>query len=314
MSWARSGGSAHGWSDPGGVKKSSQELRARVGPMIVERIKSMLEACEAGTAAFPPSGALQRGLAAADHPRLVRAPRRRPVPAVAAARRAMVLAGVAAVGVPVPVSRRPTRRGADACRRRARPLRHRRSRHGGAVADAGARQLVVLEAKLFARFLGRRAERPLLRPGGAERRVHRRDPPPRRAVARRMEELAFIVLAPQARLDDGIFEWDRGPRGHPPQGPPPRRGLRRRARSLVPRLVRADLAADRGPLAELGRRHRDRSRSTSLEDGTVIDSFYGQCLRFNRPRAGRLLPRAPFPARPRAEASPPLPVAAHGAS
>ncbi len=52
----------------------------------------------------------------------------------------------------------------------------------------------------------------------------------------------------------------------------------------------------------------------SPEDGQVIDSFYGQCLRFNRPRAGRPLPRAHFPGRPRAETSPPLPVAAHGAS
>ena len=39
----------------------------------------------------------------------------------------------------------------------------------------------------------------------------------------------------------------------------------------------------------------------SQEDGHVIDSFYGQCLRFNRPQGGRALPRAPLPVRPRAE-------------
>ncbi len=43
----------------------------------------------------------------------------------------------------------------------------------------------------------------------------------------------------------------------------------------------------------------------SLEDGHVIDSFYGQCLRFNRPRGS--LPRAPFPVRPRPASCPSLP-------
>ena len=42
----------------------------------------------------------------------------------------------------------------------------------------------------------------------------------------------------------------------------------------------------------------------SLEDGHIIDSFYGQCLRFNRPQARGPLPRAPFPVRPRSASCP----------
>src|SRR5437763_15437260 len=35
--------------------KDTVPFQARAGPMIIERIKAMLEACEAGTAAFPPT-------------------------------------------------------------------------------------------------------------------------------------------------------------------------------------------------------------------------------------------------------------------
>ncbi len=45
----------------------------------------------------------------------------------------------------------------------------------------------------------------------------------------------------------------------------------------------------------------------SMSDGQIIDSFYGQCLRFNRPQSRGLLPRAPFPVRPRAASCPRLP-------
>ena len=61
--------------------------------MIIERIKAMLEACEAGIGGVPADRAVQRGLAAADRPRLVRAAtaataiRSRPCPVRAGSRR-----------------------------------------------------------------------------------------------------------------------------------------------------------------------------------------------------------------------------------
>ena len=57
-------------------------------------------------------------------------------------------------------------------------------------------------------LLGRRQERPVLRPGRAERRLRRRDPPPRGAQPEAMDDLTLLVIAPQARVDDGIFAWD----------------------------------------------------------------------------------------------------------
>ena len=106
--------------------------------------------------------------------------------------------------------------------------------------------------------------------------------------------------APQARLDDGIFEWDLA-----------LDAIRRKVRRRV-----EDYAGERDHwfrdwFEPTWRRLEVRSLSWedlidaiafhSLEDGHVIDSFYGQCLRFNRPQAGRALPRAPLPVRPRAE-------------
>jgi hypothetical protein len=128
-----------------------------------------------------------------------------------------------------------------------------------------------------------------------------------------MTDLAFILLAPQGRLDDGTFSWDLAPDA-----------IRRKVRRRV-----EDYAGERDPwfrdwFEPVWRRTEVRSLSWedvvetiafhSPEDGQVIDSFYGQCLRFNRPRAGRPLPRAFFPIRPRAEKCLSLPVAAHASS
>ena len=97
-----------------------------------------------------------------------------------------------------------------------------------------------------------------------------------------MDDLAFIVLAPQARLDDGIFEWDLG-----------LDAIRRKVRRRV-----EDYAGERDHwfrewFEPTWRRLEVRAVSWedvvdaiafhSLEDGHIIDSFYGQCLRFNRP-------------------------------
>ena len=89
---------------------------------------------------------------------------------------------------------------------------------------------------------------------------------------------------PQARLDDGIFEWDLA-----------LDAIRRKVRRRV-----EDYAGERDNwfrdwFEPTWRRLEVRSLSWedvidaiafhSLEDGHVIDSFYGQCLRFNRPQA-----------------------------
>lgn len=122
-----------------------------------------------------------------------------------------------------------------------------------------------------------------------------------------MEDLAFLVVAPRARLDDGIFEWDIAPEA-----------IRRKVRRRV-----EDYAGERDHwfrhwFEPTWRRLEIRSLSWediidaiafhSLQDGHVIDSFYGQCLRFNRPQSGRALPRAPLPVRARREVADPRPT------
>lgn len=108
-----------------------------------------------------------------------------------------------------------------------------------------------------------------------------------------MDDLAFLVLAPHARLDDGIFEWDLS-----------LDAIRRKVRRRV-----EDYAGERDHwfrewFDPTWRRVEVRSMSWediidviafhSTRDGQVIDSFYGQCLRFNRPQARPAAPR-PIP-------------------
>jgi hypothetical protein len=123
----------------------------------------------------------------------------------------------------------------------------------------------------------------------------------------KMEALAFLVLAPQARLDDGIFEWEITPEA-----------IRRKVRRRV-----EDYAGERDAwfhnwFEPTWRRLEIRSLSWediveviafhSPEDGHLIDSFYGQCLRFSRPQGRGPLPRSPFSVEPRAERCPVLPA------
>src|SRR4029077_20839642 len=176
--------------------------------MIVERIKAMLEACEAGTAAFPPTELYNEDW-------LLR----------------IVLDWFTGHGGDrYPLSPMPGARwfsqawlpSAFMSRYRGDPLAE-----AGTHADAvlghfvigdpgtaalslrpGARQLVVFEAKLFARLSAGVRHAPYY--DQAARSVACIAETLRRAerAPEEMEELAFFVLAPQARLDDGIFEWD----------------------------------------------------------------------------------------------------------
>lgn len=155
----------------------------------------------------------------------------------------------------------------------------------------GARQLVVLEAKLnnplsagvknapffdqAARSVACVAE--VLRRG-------EREPD-------EMDVLAFYVVAPRARIDDGVFAWETT-----------HDALRRKVRRRV-----EDYAGERDAWYRdwfLPTLERIDVRSLSWEDvveivsfqdqvsGQLIDSFYGQCLKFNRARE-----RAAFPGR-----------------
>jgi hypothetical protein len=260
--------------------------------MIVERIRSMLEACEAGTAAFPPAELYNEDW-------LLR----------------IVLDWFARHGGDrYPLSPRAEARwfsqawlpSAFMSRYRGDRLAEARTHADGVlgqftIGDPGtaalsllpeASQLVVVEAKLFARLSAGvrnapfydQAARSVACMAEALRRADR-DPA-------EMDDLTFIVLAPQARLDDGIFEWDLGPEA-----------IRRKVRRRV-----EDYAGERDHwfrhwFEPTWKRVEIRSMSWediidviafhSLEDGHVIDSFYGQCLRYNRPQGGRAVPRVP---------------------
>jgi len=271
--------------------------------MIVERIKAMLEACEAGTAAFPPTELFREDW-------LLR----------------IILDWFARHGGDrYPLSPMPGARwfsqawlpSAFMSRYRGDRLAEARTHADGVlghffIGDPGtaalslspeARQLVVFEAKLFARLSAGVRNAPYY--DQAARSVACIAETLRRAerAPEKMEELAFLVLAPQARLDDGIFEWDLAPDA-----------IRRKVRRRV-----EDYAGERDPwlrdwFEPTWRRLEVRSLSWedvietiafhSLEDGHIIDSFYGQCLRFNRPQSRGPLPRAPFPVRPRSASCP----------
>jgi hypothetical protein len=266
--------------------------------MIVERIKAMLEACEAGTAAFPPTELYNEDW-------LLR----------------IILDWFSRHGGDrYPLSPLPGARwfsqawlpSAFLSRYRGDRLAEARTHVDGVighfvVGDPGtaalslmpeARQFVVFEAKLFARLSAGVRNAPYY--DQAARSVACIAETLRRAeiAPEEMEELAFILLAPQARLDDGIFEWDL-------------------ALDAICRKVRRrveDYAGERDPwfrdwFEPTQRRIEVRSLSWEdivefiafhrPEDGLVIDSFYGQCLRFNRPQARGPLPQAPVPIRSR---------------
>ncbi len=158
-----------------------------------------------------------------------------------------------------------------------------------------ARQLVLLEAKLNNRLSAGVKNAPFF--DQAARSVACLAEVLRRAgrEPKDMDELSFLVLAPQARIDDGVFARDTDPDA-----------IRRKARRRVaeygserdawlrdwfePTLDRVDIRC-------LGWEEAIETVAFHApEAGQFIDSFYGKCLRFNRPRE-----RAAYPG-PRAGA------------
>ena len=251
--------------------------------MIIGRIKTMLEACEAGQPAFPPTVLFSENW-------LLR----------------IVVDWFAEHGGDrYPLSPRPGARwfseawlpSAFLPRYRGDRLAESRTHADGVVGhftigDPGtaglallpdAKQLVVLEGKLFNRLSPGVTNAPyydqaarsvaciaeVLRRAG-------RDPA-------EMDDLGFLILAPRARIDDGIFAWDSAPSAI-------RAKVHRRAEEyggerdewlrdwFEPTLSRVDIRS----LAWEDIIEAIAFRSP--EAGQVIDAFYGKCLRFNRPR------------------------------
>jgi hypothetical protein len=146
-----------------------------------------------------------------------------------------------------------------------------------------ARQLVVLEAKLFNRLSAGVKNAPFF--DQAARTVacvaellRRADRP-----ADQLDALAFLILAPQARIDDGVYVWEASIDAI-------RRKVRRRvedyagerddwfANWLEPALQQIDVRC-------LG--WEDIIETIAFHhpaEGQFLDSFYGKCLRYNRPQ------------------------------
>jgi hypothetical protein len=161
----------------------------------------------------------------------------------------------------------------------------------GLTLHPDARQFVVIEGKLFNRLSSGVKNAPFY--DQAARTVACMAEALRRAECHPdgVDELAFLVVAPQARLDDGVFAWDTTLDAI-------RRKVRRRADGydgerdawfrdwFTPTLDRIDVRCLAWEdVIEVVSFH-------SPEDGQLIDSFYGQCLRFNRPQV-----RSRFPGR-----------------
>ena len=161
-----------------------------------------------------------------------------------------------------------------------------------------ARQLALLEAKLFNRLSSGiknapdfdQAARSVACLAEVLRRADR-DPS-------KLDDLSFLILAPRARIDDGVFARDTAIESI-------RRKVRDRTEAyegerdawfadwFEPILDRVDVRS----LA-----WEDVIETVAFHDpehGQLIDSFYGKCLHFNRPRE-----RAAYPG-PRAGANRP---------
>jgi hypothetical protein len=259
--------------------------------MITGRIKAMLEACEAGQPSFPPTVLFSEGW-------LLR----------------VVLDWFAGHGGDrYPLSPMLGARwfseawlpSAFLPRHRGDPLAESRTHADGVVGhfsigDPGtsglslapdAQQLVVLEAKLFNRLSS--GIRNALYYDQAARSVACLAEVLRRAgrPPESMADLSFLILAPRDRIDDGVFARDMS-------ADAVRRKVRRRVDAYAgardafyrdwfdPTLRRVELRC----LA-----WEDIVETIAFHDpvaGQFIDSFYGKCLRFNRPRE-----RSAFPGR-----------------
>ncbi len=161
-----------------------------------------------------------------------------------------------------------------------------------------ARQLVLLEAKLFNRLSSGVKNAPFY--DQAARSVACLAEILRRADREpsKLDDLAFLVLAPQARIDDGVFARDTAPDAI-------RRKVRRRVDEyggerdawfrdwFEPTLALVEIRC-------LGWEEVIEAIAFhSPATGQFVDSFYGKCLHFNRPRE-----RAAYPG-PRAGANRP---------
>ena len=223
----------------------------------MDRIKAMLEACRGGQARLPADRLVWRAMAAPGHHRLVRAARRRPLPDVARpgarwfSEAWLPPPSCRAIGATSSASRGPTPTPRSATSGSATPG------SSGLTLQPDARQFVLARGQAVQPALLRRQERPVLRPGREERRLHGRGPPPGGPRAVELDDLAFLILAPQARIDDGVFARDtalESIRGKARRRVEP---VQRRARRLAHRLVRADPRPRRHPLPGLGRGDRD---------------------------------------------------------
>lgn len=259
--------------------------------MITERIKAMLEACETGHPVFPPSVLFNEGW-------LLR----------------LVLDWFARFGGDrYPLSPRPGARwfsepwlpSAFLPRYRGDRLAEARSHADGVlghftVGDPGtaglalepdAAQLVVIEAKLYARLSAGVKNAPYF--DQAARTVACMAEILRRAgrEAESMDDLSLLIIAPQARIDDGVFAWDSAPDAI-------RRKVRRRVEDYAGE--RDDWFRDwfeptwrRTEVRCLGWEEIvDVIAFHRPDEGQVVDSFYGRCLHYNRPQV-----RAAFPGR-----------------
>ena len=161
-----------------------------------------------------------------------------------------------------------------------------------------ARQFVLIEAKLFNRLSSGVKNAPSF--DQAARSVACMAEVLRRSAREpsAMDDLAFLVLAPQGRIDDGVFARDTAAEA---------------IRAKVRRRVEAYAGGRDAWLADWFEPTLDRVdvRCLAWEEvietiafhdpatGQAIDSFYGKCLHFNRPTQ-----RAAFPG-PRAGANRP---------
>lgn len=264
--------------------------------MITERIKAMLEACETGHPVFPPSTLFNEGwllrlvldwFTRHGGDRYALSP----------------LAGARWFAEPwLPSAFLPRHRGdrlAEARSHADAVLGHFTVGDPGTAGlalEPDATQLVVIEAKLYARLSTGVKNAPYY--DQAARTVACMAEILRRAGREpgSMDDLSLLILAPQARLDDGVFAWDSDPEAI-------RRKVRRRVEDYAgerddwfrdwfePTWRRVDvrcLAWEE--VVEVVAFHHP-------EEGQIIDSFYGRCLHHNRARV-----RAAFPG-PRAGAS-----------
>ena len=144
-------------------------------------------------------------------------------------------------------------------------------------------QLAVLEAKLFNRLSPGVRNAPFYDQAArsvacAAEVLRRADRPPDE-----LDDLSFLLLAPRARIDDGVFARDLAPESI-------RRKVRRRADAyngerltwlrdwFEPTLRRIDIRCLAWEDVVGAIAHHDPV------SGQFIDAFYGKCLRYNRPQ------------------------------